>query len=198
MKRLALIVWLATASTLVISAGSSAQDLPEMPPWLPATVLTARPEFGVSGAFGPRTAWGGLTLEPWFMPTPDRQFIAAPMASFGWGAGRLDVFSQWAVAIGLGYQWYFGAAQATNVYLMAHVGGGQITRREFPTMPFGYGDVTLGSLHRWKNGFVFGGALIADGLVGRTTRSDKIFGGPAWPGYLEMWRLGLVFGYAVH
>jgi hypothetical protein len=173
---------------------------PETPPKPPVALLTARPEYGIGGAFNPRAHWGGAALEPYIMPTPDRGFIVSPLLTFGWGSsGTLSSynFSQYAIAVGLGYQWYFGAEKATSLYLMAHFGGGQITRQKYLSGGFGYADATIGSLHRWKNGFLLGGALIADGLFGRHTQSSEIFGGSNAVGDLEMWRLGAVLGYAI-
>lgn len=231
MKRLSTIVLLALASTLVFVAAAAAQELP----WF---MITVRPELGAGdgnvdltwnsgGRFGHHeekpgvggARWVGMAIEPFFMPTGGRGFIISPMLSFGRGSGSFSnvgtnvdgqamTFSQWLMAVGLGYQWYFGATKATNLYLMGHLGGGQVTfavdDRGWQTsnpMAMGYLDVTIGSMHRWDNGFLLGGAMI---FSGENFKSYNIPTGAGnfWnvdaSGNIQMWRVGVMLGYALH
>jgi hypothetical protein len=165
----------------------------------------------------------GLTTEAFFMPDFWRRFIISPMLTFNGGSGTFGRsfgmfgpnstganpqsvrFGDWIMALGLGSQWYFGAQQRTNLYLMAHLGGGFTTlstaqggsQHVSAPLSTGYVDVTIGSMHRFNNGFLLGGSLVF---------SDQQFGGPAgnngyWGnnsnGEISLLRLGLMLGYAV-
>jgi hypothetical protein len=231
MKQPAVIVLILMASTLVIFATASAQERHSTLPWF---MITIRPEIGSGsgkvdlnwnsvGGFADYeekpaiqgAGWGGLAIEPFFMPTKGRQFIVSPLLSFGRGSGKFSnegpivdgqdmTYSQWVLAVGLGYQWYFGATQATNLYLMGHFGGGRITLavdengwESSDPMALWYLDVTIGSMHRWENGFLLGGALILNGesFSGSTGAGD--FWDVEATGNIQMWRLGLMLGYAM-
>jgi hypothetical protein len=224
------------ASTLVAAVTAAAQDSPSTLPWF---MITVRPEFGAGGGnvdldwnsggrFGHHdekpaiqgAGWGGLAIEPFFLPTSGRGFIISPLLSFGRGSGTFNnvgtnvdgqnvMYSQWLMAVGLGYQWYFGATKATSLYLMGHLGGGQVTlavddRGGWQTsnpMAMGYLDVTIGALHRWRNGFVLGGAMILSGenfdSYDVPTNSGNFWNVGA-TGNIAMWRLGVMLGYALH
>jgi hypothetical protein len=227
-KRLALVALIAMASTLVIVTAASAQSTL---PWL---MITVRPELG--GGSGAVTlkwnsigdfasheespaiqgaGWGGLAIEPFFMPTSGRQFIISPLLSFGRGSGSFSSegpivdgqnmrYSQWVLAVGAGYQWYFGVTRATNLYLMGHLGAGQISLavddngwQTSDSMGLGYLDVTIGSMHRWDNGFLLGGALILSGESFNGSTSAGNFWDVDTSGNIRMVRLGLMLGYAI-
>ena len=231
MKRLAIIILITMASTLLIVAAASAQETHQTLPWF---MITVRPEFGGGsgnvdlkwssiGGYANHeekpaiqgVGWGGLAVEPFFMPTKGRGFIVSPLLSFGRGTGKFSsvgpiidgqnmTFSQWVLAVGLGYQWYFGATKATNLYLMGHLGGGRITLSvddngwdSSDPMALGYLDVTIGSMHRWENGFLLGGALIFSGESFSGSTSAGNFWDVDASGQIQMWRLGLMLGYAM-
>jgi len=160
--------------------------------------------------------YGGLTTEAFFMPTSGRHFIISPLLSFGGGSGQFDEagglvtgqdvrYTQWVLALGLGYQWYFGALEKTNLYLMGHLGGGRIVFavdndgewENSDGLGLGYFDVTVGSTHRWDNGFLLGGALVLAGERYQGTTEAGDFWDVETSGSLRFARLGLVIGYAM-
>lgn len=162
--------------------------------------------------------YASIIPEAFFMPTRGRHFIISASLPLGWGRGAFEdtddpdkvidgenfSYFSWFLTLGLGYQWYFGAEQRTNLFLMGHLGGG---RFRFATEYAGetyssdpmrawYFDASVGSTHRFRNGFVLGGSLdfstiSFDGEAGGDDFFDvEVAGG------LGLFRLNALLGYA--
>ena len=125
---------------------------------------------------------GYMTIIPeaFFMPTQARQFIISASLPLAFGSGTFEEtddkkvidgesfrFFSWHIAVGLGYQWFFGTEERTNLFLMSHLGGGryrisiEYNDEEYTSDPLRswYVDLSVGSTHRFENNFVLGGSL---------------------------------------
>ena len=125
---------------------------------------------------------GYMTIIPeaFFMPTQARQFIISASLPLAFGSGTFEEtddkkvidgesfrFFSWHIAVGLGYQWFFGTEERTNLFLMSHLGGGryrisiEYNDEEYTSDPLRswYVDLSIGSTHRFENNFVLGGSL---------------------------------------
>ncbi|MDP8222253.1 MAG: hypothetical protein P9L99_02750 [Candidatus Lernaella stagnicola] len=162
------------------------------------------------------SAWG-LTPEAFFMPTSGRHFIISATGMFGGGNGRFEEeagevidgedlrFSYWHLAVGLGGQWFLGAAERTNLYLMAHLGGGRMRfsvdyeDEDATSDPLGAGyfDATIGSTYRFASNFVLGGSLALANQRFAGTADSGDFWNVNTSGSLLTTKLSLVLGFAV-
>jgi hypothetical protein len=163
---------------------------------------------------------GGMSIIPeaFFMPTSGRHFIISASLPMTVGSGTFTkyndptrvidgqhfTYSNWALAIGLGYQWYFGAEQRTNLILMGHLGGGAYKLTVHwrgddytsDSMRSGIFDISVGSTHRFACNFVLGGTLDIwtqqfSGAAGGTNFFDTDIAGG-----MSQLRLNMIFGYA--
>jgi len=110
----------------------------------------------------------------------------------------------WFLNLGLGYQWFFGAQQRTNLFLMSHFGPGRTQwtidyhgdTRTSNTLSAWDFDISVGSWHRWSNNFVLGGSLDLwwMGYQGKAGDSDIV--DTYMRGGLFTPRLSLIAGYA--
>jgi hypothetical protein len=159
----------------------------------------------------------GLSPEVIFMPTAGRQFMLSASSHFGAGSAKFEekagdivdgqdlTYTFWSLAMGVGYQWYFGALQKTNLYLLPHIGFAR-TRltvdyldEERQSDPLGgvYFDFTIGSTYRFDSGFLLGGQLaLAHHRFNGTTEAGD-FWDVETNGGMNMARLGLVLGFAL-
>jgi len=135
-------------------------------------------------------AVGGMSIIPeaFFMPTRGRHFLISASLPITMGRGTFAesdsasidgeqrgeiidgekfTYLNYALALGLGYQWYFGAEQRTNLILMSHIGFGRFQfamewegdRYNSDPLNSGMFDVSVGASHRFENNFVLGGTL---------------------------------------
>jgi hypothetical protein len=155
--------------------------------------------------------------EVFFMPTQARQFIISASIPMGSGQGKLDsdfVFQDddfnygfTFFNLGLGYQWFFGPLEKTNLMLMTHLGSGRFWMRIEPTddmrderktraMKAWDFDLSIGSFHRFDNRFVFGATLDYWALGFNDQAGSEDYVNTYAKGGLAGMRLNLLAGYA--
>ncbi|NLH47658.1 MAG: hypothetical protein GX444_03535 [Myxococcales bacterium] len=160
----------------------------------------------------------GLSPEAFFMPTKGRHFVISASLPLISGTGkfaetddpakRIDGdklrFNAIHLALGLGYQWYFGAEQRTNLMLLSHLGGGTFRYavehdgEEYVSDPLRswYFDISIGSTHRFANNFILGGSLDFSNLGFSGQSADDEFLDAYTEGGLGSMRLNAILGYA--
>ncbi len=154
--------------------------------------------------------------EVFFMPTKARQFIISASIPMGSGNGKLDsdfVFQDddfnygfTFANLGLGYQWFFGQLEKTNLMLMTHFGRGRYWMRIEPNdmrderktraMKAWDFDLSIGSFHRFDNRFVFGATLDYWALGFDDQAGSEDYVNTYAKGGLAGMRLNLLAGYA--
>ncbi len=154
--------------------------------------------------------------EVFFMPTKARQFIISASIPMGSGNGTLDsdvVFQEddfsygfTFVNLGLGYQWFFGELEKTNLMLMTHMGSGRYWMRIEPddfrderttrAMKAWDFDLSVGSFHRFNNRVVLGGTLDYWAIGFNDRAGSKDYVDAYANGGLAGMRLNFLAGYA--
>jgi len=165
------------------------------------------------------TGMGYLSIIPeaFFMPTSGRRFIISASLPIGGGTGTFEktddgrVFDEEKfryrtifVNLGLGYQWYFGLEQRTNLFLMTHLGyGGYRFSVEYDDEDYtsdwlrsGYFDISVGSSYRFDNNLVLGGSLDLSGFSFTGEAGEEDFIDVDVDGGASFIRLNFLIGYA--
>lgn len=160
----------------------------------------------------------GLAPEAFFMPTQGRHFIISaslPLISGSTKFAETDDpdkvidgdklrFNAVHLLLGLGYQWYFGAEQRTNLMLLSHLGGGtyrfaiEHEGDESVSDPLRswYFDISIGSTHRFANNFILGGSLDLSNIGFSGQAGNDEFLDVYADGGLASMRLNAILGYA--
>ncbi|MBZ0270694.1 hypothetical protein K8I61_01555 [bacterium] len=159
-----------------------------------------------------------LGAEAFFMPTRGRHFIISGSLLFVGGGGELGEgdrvfdgeamsYSAWFLNLGLGYQWFFGAEERINLFLMSHLGPGQFQMTvDFPdeertteVLPAWDFDISAGTWYRFPSHFVLGGSLDFYSIgFGGDAGSEGAWDATIRDGGMGGARLNLIIGGSFH
>lgn len=167
-----------------------------------------------------RAGYMTIIPEAFFMPTKARQFIISASLPLAFGSGTFAEtddgkkvidgesfrFFSWHIAVGLGYQWYFGAEERTNLFLMSHLGGGryrfsvEYDGEDYTSDPLRsyYVDLSIGSTYRFQNNLVLGGSVDLGVMGFDGEAGDDDFLDVEVAGGFNMFRLNFLIGYAFY